>query len=304
MNMNYFASSVMGSENSHRIGESLVVALVTFVLIIAAIIILHLIAKSTLEKEKKSIIESEPELFKKIKSNSSKAIMSLDDYKSLIATLGFNRRIECSSVVVSNSRNDPVKYVIKYSSVDYSVDSLERLDYLKSIISLYESLVPMWENVGRNYRKKLPLFLHPFISREMVTEILCDNYRRLRRFYFPYLIFSYTSPAGRSQREYRVSFSSSLIGSILCDVSAAINKKGHAKRQRGAMTADLREAIKQRDNYTCQMCGNSVLKEPNLLLEVDHIIPVSEGGESSADNLQTLCWRCNRIKGKKTISDK
>ena len=44
------------------------------------------------------------------------------------------------------------------------------------------------------------------------------------------------------------------------------------------MTQDLREAIKKRDNYTCCKCGNSVFKEPNLLLEVDHIIPVSKGG--------------------------
>jgi 5-methylcytosine-specific restriction endonuclease McrA len=63
------------------------------------------------------------------------------------------------------------------------------------------------------------------------------------------------------------------------------------------MTADLREAVKQRDNYTCQKCGNSVLKEPNLLLEVDHIIPVAKGGKTEPDNLQTLCWRCNRAKG-------
>ena len=76
-----------------------------------------------------------------------------------------------------------------------------------------------------------------------------------------------------------------------------LKKKGHIKAQRNAMTADLREAVKQRDNYTCQMCGNSVYKEPNLLLEVDHIIPISKGGKTEAGNLQTLCWRCNRKKG-------
>ena len=62
------------------------------------------------------------------------------------------------------------------------------------------------------------------------------------------------------------------------------------------MTQDLREAIKKRDNYTCCKCGNSVFKEPNLLLEVDHIIPVSKGGLTVESNLLTLCWRCNREK--------
>ena len=44
---------------------------------------------------------------------------------------------------------------------------------------------------------------------------------------------------------------------------------------------------------------NMAIEEPNLLLEVDHIVPVSKGGKTEADNLQTLCWRCNRSKSNK-----
>ena len=62
------------------------------------------------------------------------------------------------------------------------------------------------------------------------------------------------------------------------------------------MTPQLREAILRRDNWTCQCCGNSIFREPNLLLEVDHIIPVSAGGKTEPSNLQTLCWKCNRSK--------
>lgn len=65
------------------------------------------------------------------------------------------------------------------------------------------------------------------------------------------------------------------------------------------MTSKLREKIKERDNYTCQACGLSTSDEKNLLLEIDHIIPISKGGMSTEENLQTLCWKCNRIKGAK-----
>jgi len=90
-----------------------------------------------------------------------------------------------------------------------------------------------------------------------------------------------------------------IIAELRSEISSKITKQGHTKEQRSAMTKDLREAIKQRDNFTCQICGNSVLKEPNLLLEVDHIVPVSKGGKTEANNLQTLCWRCNRSKSNK-----
>lgn len=69
--------------------------------------------------------------------------------------------------------------------------------------------------------------------------------------------------------------------------------------QRALMTSKLRQRIKERDGFTCKQCGASVQKEPNLLLEIDHIIPVSKGGLTTEDNLQTLCWRCNRKKGNK-----
>lgn len=69
--------------------------------------------------------------------------------------------------------------------------------------------------------------------------------------------------------------------------------------QRALMTTKLREKIKQRDNYTCCKCGNSIEKEPNLLLEIDHIIPIAKNGMTTEENLQTLCWKCNRSKGSK-----
>lgn len=68
------------------------------------------------------------------------------------------------------------------------------------------------------------------------------------------------------------------------------------------MTSKLREKIKGCDNYTCQNCNLSINDEPNLLLEIDHIIPISKGGMSSEDNLQTLCWKCNRSKDAKIAS--
>ena len=55
----------------------------------------------------------------------------------------------------------------------------------------------------------------------------------------------------------------------------------------------LRFKVIQRDNHKCCICGRSPATTPGLELQVDHIIPWSKGGETTMDNLQTLCRECN-----------
>ena len=89
------------------------------------------------------------------------------------------------------------------------------------------------------------------------------------------------------------------INDIIKYIEQRLNKVRQHNNQRKLMTPELREQVLIRDNYTCQKCGISKENEPNLLLEVDHIVPVSKGGITELDNLQTLCWKCNRQKGSK-----
>jgi hypothetical protein len=56
----------------------------------------------------------------------------------------------------------------------------------------------------------------------------------------------------------------------------------------------LRFEVFKRDNFTCQYCGR---KTPEVILEIEHIIPVSKGGSDEIDNLTTSCFECNRGKG-------
>ena len=62
---------------------------------------------------------------------------------------------------------------------------------------------------------------------------------------------------------------------------------------------ELRRAVFERDNHTCLYCGG-VGEETDL--EVDHIIPVSKGGNDDIRNLCTACWKCNRSKGARILT--
>lgn len=62
----------------------------------------------------------------------------------------------------------------------------------------------------------------------------------------------------------------------------------------------IRFEVFKRDKFTCQYCGASA---PDVILEVDHIKPVSKGGTNDILNLVTACRDCNRGKTDKEISD-
>lgn len=63
---------------------------------------------------------------------------------------------------------------------------------------------------------------------------------------------------------------------------------------REKLTKKQRFTILKRDNFTCRYCGR---KTPEVILEIDHIVPVSKGGTNDLNNLVTSCRDCNRGKG-------
>ncbi|MBI2332163.1 MAG: HNH endonuclease [Chloroflexi bacterium] len=58
------------------------------------------------------------------------------------------------------------------------------------------------------------------------------------------------------------------------------------------------QKLKARYNSTCLCCGK---KEPEIKLTRDHVIPLTQGGSDSIDNVQPLCARCNSKKNNKHI---
>ncbi len=62
----------------------------------------------------------------------------------------------------------------------------------------------------------------------------------------------------------------------------------------------IRFEVFKRDNFKCQYCGNSA---PDVILHVDHIIPVAEKGSNDLTNLITSCKQCNLGKGARMLDD-
>ena len=104
-----------------------------------------------------------------------------------------------------------------------------------------------------------------------------------------------------ARRTFSIPMTEDTIVELIRLLESKLTAKAFAKEQRMLMTPKLRNHIKVRDNFTCCICGNSIHAEPNLLLEIDHIIPVAKGGYTTEDNLQTLCWKCNRSKSDKIL---
>jgi len=68
-----------------------------------------------------------------------------------------------------------------------------------------------------------------------------------------------------------------------------LNPEKVAAQQKGRRL-QLRFQTFKRDNFTCQYCGR---KAPDVVLQIDHILPRSRGGLNSKDNLVTACIECN-----------
>lgn len=204
--------------------------------------------------------------------------------------------------VVRRASEEPIKYLCKYFGIDETEESLNQLQEIGENISRMENTI---ENLELRQKQIEDDFNPPkFILkhyREELMERVGVNLSKIEPEYIEY-VFEYVSPGGNSSQRTTIKFDSETVEAVSEYISKRIEYRESAAGQRALMTKAYREKIKARDNYTCQMCSASVEEQSLLLLEVDHIIPISKGGKSVDDNLQTLCWKCNRSKGAKILA--
>ena len=72
------------------------------------------------------------------------------------------------------------------------------------------------------------------------------------------------------------------------------------EEKRKQVSKRMRFEVFKRDMFTCQYCGK---KSPDVVLNADHINPVSKGGKNTITNLITACEDCNSGKSNIELSD-
>lgn len=203
--------------------------------------------------------------------------------------------------VVRSASVDPIKYLMKYFHIGVDKETLADVQRVAEDISRLEEAVL---NVQRREEEILARLKPPaFILKRYADEFWSLVGVHLSPITVPYpnYKFQYISAGGNSGQTVDINLDTQTLDAVSETLAQKIRWVKSAAGQRALMTAHLRGWIKNRDHHTCQHpgCGISVAVEPHLLLEVDHIVPVSRGGLSTPENLQTLCWRCNRAKGAK-----
>lgn len=110
---------------------------------------------------------------------------------------------------------------------------------------------------------------------------------------------SYTSPKGQNSYSRTLEWG---FAELREGLTAAQDQRSRQstvqfqrRKERTLMTSRLRVQILRRDGSRCKLCGASA--SDGITLHIDHIHPVSRGGRTVPDNLQTLCESCNLGKG-------
>lgn len=108
----------------------------------------------------------------------------------------------------------------------------------------------------------------------------------------------YDSPQGRNHysksEKYHIDDVAPRFKVLQQRIAQQNSEESRKKRARSQMSDKLRYTILKRDGFRCVLCGRG--RDDGAQLEVDHIFPVSKGGETVPKNLRTLCKECNRGK--------
>ena len=251
--------------------------------------------------------------FTQIKERMKKQIKEYNEFNSFLSEtrhyiyikqkeITDNNTYYSTLTVYKNAQLDPYKYLVKYFFKDKTIDE-NKLQIIESILQKYNTIEKTYSILQSEYYAiekyiNSNMYFGAYVFSDMTMKKLgSQKLPQFNRDYYMSYHFSYTSPTDRNHYSYDIVLNEPELIKFAEYLNNQIKYRKSAKYQRQLMTPQLREQILSRDKYECKKCGVSKKNEKQLLLEVDHIIPISRGGITIESNLQALCWKCNRTKG-------
>ena len=187
-----------------------------------------------------------------------------------------------------------------YERYDDLVKYKKKYDELKKNYQLYlEEYMNLNKYINESEALKLKVPLKKYCEYQ---NIIFESEKISRNYKFKVVIYiNYKSKKGKVKKSiYKVYYADEFL-----NVKEKFNEIKNSDRlyvissriERNKMSDSLRYDVFTRDHNKCCICGRG--KNDGVILEVDHIVPVSKGGKTVMNNLQTLCDRCNRGKSNK-----
>lgn len=190
-------------------------------------------------------------------------------------------------MTIHNKYNELKEYKIKYDKL-----KIEYKEYLEEYLKLKELITNEEAKELKMDIKKYNLYQE---------KIYNDNKINIDTNFNVVIYINYQSKKGlvkeKKYKKYNDKEFSNIINEYL------VLKKNDrlfeiiSRVERSKMSESLRYDVFKRDNFKCSICGLSA--KDGVKLQVDHIIPISKGGKTEIENLQTLCSRCNIGKSNK-----
>ena len=210
-------------------------------------------------------------------------------------------------IIISTYLSNPFQY--PHVIVDFDISG-KRQPVYEDYVDAFDEVLNIWDSGCKYYLDHCLIWKshRTDLYKAMRDTVIQNNYEMFE------FIFSRNQTRYHQQNYQRYAYTVQNTDKILtftltdmfniCDELEEIDyettrTKYYAKNQRKFMTKELKEKIKKRDNYTCQICGKYMPDEVGL--HIDHKIPIVKGGKSVESNLWVLCDKCNLSKGKKII---
>jgi predicted restriction endonuclease len=234
--------------------------------------------------------------------------------KKIKKIVDLNNEIDFDFIVEEMTFKERLNSKTQFDNYDYYKHALNYVDENYDIIRKYIKVLDDRNNIFFDYYKQYKKIMNSkrnktiecnrFYFRniekyELYENALCEKVRtkNINKVNLTIMI-DYRSNMGRNYYSDFRYYNSDDMVELLEDARVVRKNKERASYQRSLMSMSLRYDVLKRDNYKCCICGASARMD-GVKLEVDHIKPISKGGKTVLNNLQTLCMDCNRGKSNK-----